>query len=841
MQNIVNDLKFAARQLRRSPGFALTAILTLALGIGANTAIFSLLDQALLRALPVHDPASLVVFRDSSDTWSGSITMSGGDQADYFSWPQYTTIRDQAKDFENVLATVSTQVGLTRNNQSQFVQSELVSGNYFQTLGVPAALGRTFVASDDTTLGGNPVVVVSYPYWQFKLGADPAAIGSNVTINGKPFQIIGVSAPGFKSAIWGQSTDIFLPISMLEQAIPQAAANSNQRLDHTAKWLSMLGRLKPGITPARAQTDTAPLWHALRVSDLALQGTKSPRYTKGYLSSNLIVAPGARGFSFNRGNLEKPFLAVMAMALLVLLIASVNVASLIMVRSAGRTREFALRAALGASSGRLISQLLLEGILIGLGGGLVGVLLAPFALRILVSHLTDSGGNTFFTPTIDSRVLFFNFAVAIAVSLLFSLLPALQSRRPNLTSTLRESTGTSAGGLLKLRRIIVCVQIGLSVILLVGAGLFIRTMQQLRAVNMGYNVSHLVTFNVDPSLAGYAPAAIPAIQQRVLDTLATVPGVQAASASDNQELAIGGNYYGINVTGFQQPPDSTLQAQNSAVTPNFLPTLGVPLVAGRGLSETDTLDHPGVAVVNEAFVKQYCNGNTSSCLARYISYSSRNPVKIDDEIVGIVRDYKHNALDAPAPATMYRSLRQAPDRSQLYFYLRTTLDPRDSINAVRLAMQQIDPTLAVNNIHTMDQQIDDSLANQRLIELLAVAFGILATLLAGVGLYGVLAYSTAQRTREIGIRMALGSTRLEVASLILKSVLSLAALGVVIAIPVAYGLSVLIRSQLFGVSAADPIILLAVVALIATVAFLSAIIPARRAASISPTVALRTE
>ena len=571
MQTIFADLKFAFRQLRRSPGFAFTAILTLALGIGANTAIFSLLDQALLRALPVHDPGSLVVFRDSSDTWSGSISMSGGDQADYFTWPQYTTILDQAKDFENVLATVSSQVGLTRNNQSQFVQSELVSGNYFQTLGVPAALGRTFVPSDADTLGGNPVVVVSYAYWQSKLGSDPAAVGSTVSMNGKPFQIIGVSAPGFKSAIWGQSTDIFLPISMLEQAIPRANGNGNQRLDHTYKWLSMLGRLKPGISPARAQADTAPLWHALRVSDLALQGTKSARYTNGYLASNLIVAPGARGFSFNRSNLQKPFLAVMAMALLVLLIASVNVASLLMVRSAGRTREFALRAALGASSGRIVSQLLLEGILIGLGGGLVGVLLAPFALRLLVSHLTDSGGNTFFTPTIDGRVLAFNFAVAVAVSLLFSLVPALQSRRPNLTSTLRESTGTSAGGLLKLRRVIVCVQIGLSVILLVGAGLFIRTMQQLRAVNVGYNISHLVTFDVDPALSGYAPAAIPAIQQRVLDGLAAVPGVQAASASDGQELVIGGNYYGIVVTGFQPPPDSTLQAQNTAVTPQLPP------------------------------------------------------------------------------------------------------------------------------------------------------------------------------------------------------------------------------------------------------------------------------
>ena len=842
MQNILNDLKFAARQLRRSPGFALTAILTLALGIGANTAIFSLLDQALLRALPVHDPASLVVFSDSDlDFWSGAISMSGGQQSDYFTWPQYTSLRDQAKDFSSLLATVSTQVGLTRDNKAQYVMSELVTGNYFQTLGVPAALGRTLLPSDDTTVGANPVLVVSYAYWQGKLGADPSVVGSTVSMNGQPFQIIGVSAPTFKSAVWGQNTDIFLPMSMLEVAQPNPGPHSDRRLDHTFKWLSMMGRLKPGITPARAQADTAPLWHALRLSDLALQGKRSDRYTRGYLASILSVLPGGRGFSFNRGNLQKPFLAVMAMAVLVLLIASVNVASLLMVRSAGRTKEFSLRAALGASSSRIISQLLLEGILIGLCGGIVGVLLAPFALRALVARLTDSGGNTFFAPTMDTRVLLFNFAVAIAVSLLFSLVPALQSRRPNLTSTLRESTGTGAGGLLKLRRIIVCVQIGLSVILLVGAGLFIRTMQKLRAVDVGYNISHLVTFNVDPSLAGYTPANIPALQQRLLESIAQVPGIQSASASDAAELAQFGNYYGISVSGFQSPPDDNFQVQNSVVTPNYLTTLKLPLLAGRDLSDTDTLDHPAVATVNQSFVKHFCNGDNYSCIGRHISYSSRNPVKIDAQIVGIFRDYKHTALDAPAPATMFRPLKQAPTTSALYIYLRTTLAPEDSINAVRLAMQRIDPTLAVNNIHTMDQQIDDSLANQRLIELLAISFGILATLLAGVGLYGVLAYSTAQRTREIGIRMALGSTRIEVATLILKSVLSLAALGVVIAIPVAYGLSVLVRSQLFGVSAADPLILLAVTALIAFVAMLSAIIPARRAATISPTVALRTE
>ena len=821
MRNIWNDLKFALRQLRRSPGFAVTAILTLALGIGANTAIFSLLDQALLRSLPVKDPGALVVFKDSKgQTWRGGMSMSGSAGFDdVFSYPTYLQLRDHGKGFSGVLATLSTASGLMRNNSSQFVNVEIVSGNYFDVLGVRPALGRTLHAFDDGVRNANPEVVISYDFWRGKLGADSAVVGSTVNLGGHPFQVIGVSAPRFKSAVWGQTSDLFIPMSVLGAVVPGESPTNDRFQNHSYKWLSILARLSPGVTAAEAQADNAPLWHAIRVSDLALLGSKiSANFSTAYLSSTLEVLPGSRGFDFNRTSLEKPFLAVMAMAVLVLLIASVNVASLLMVRSAGRVREFSLRAALGASSARVVAQLLLEGLLIGVCGGVVGLLLAPFALHVLVGRLADSSGNNAFSTDIDHRVLLFNFAVAIVVSLLFSLVPALQLRKPNLTSTLREATGTGAGGLLQLRRIIVCLQIGLSVVLLVGAGLFIRTMQQLRHVDLGFNVTHLLDFSIDPHADGYTEAQIPAVQQRVLDGLAAMPGFVSVAGTDDPELLQNSSFYNINVSGYVTPPDDTFQIDNTVITLNYLDTLGVPLLAGRELSDTDTMDHPLVALVNESFVKHYCNGNNQSCLGRFIQMGTRETnVNPKLQIVGVVHDYKHRGVQADNVASCYEPLKQTPptdanpQSGQLYIYLRTKLPAAQEINSVRNAMHRIDPSLSLGTMETVSEQIDDTLQNQRIIELLAISFGVLATLLAGVGLYGVLAYSTAQRTREIGIRMALGSTRLAVSRLILTDVFTLAAIGVAIAIPTAYGLSVLIRSQLFGVSAADPAILTVVV------------------------------
>ena len=837
MNSILQDLRFALRQLRRSPGFTTTAILTLALGIGANTAIFSLLDQALLRSLPVRDPASLVILEGTGNAWEGHSSSHGGDPEAYFSNPMYRDLRDRNRVFSGLLATAPADIGFARNGHAEAARAELVSGNYFSLLGIQPALGRLFTQAEDAAPNANPVVVLSFDFWRDHLGADATIVGTTVQLNGHPFQVLGVAAPRFRSAIWGETPGVFVPMAMLGEIIP----GQDKRLtDHTDKWINILGRLQPGISRAQAEAAMNPLWHALRAEELKALGTRSKHFTDEFLtSSRMRLLPGAKGFSYQRDSFAAPLLAVMSMAALVLLIASVNVASLLLVRSAGRVREFSLRFALGAATPRIVAQLLLEGLLIGIAGGLTGMLLAPVAIRTLLRQLAGDQTQIAFSPAVDTRLLLFNFAAALAVSLLFSLAPTLQLRRPDLTTTLRQTTGTPTGSLLSLRRLIVCLQIGLSVLLLVGAGLFVRTMQKLRAVNVGFNTTHLVTFGINPKLSGYAPAAIPALQQRVIDTISNLPGVQSVGGTSLAQLADDNHGGNVRVTGYTAPPDDDFDVKKEFISPPYLHTLKVPLLAGRDFTEADTATGRQVAVVNQAFVQHFCNGSIPSCLGRQMA--SKHNSKLDTEIVGVVPDFKHKNLRDAAEPTVFQPLQQQDNPAGLYLYLRTVTPPTQFLPTVRRTMQQLDPSLAIVALRTMDDQIDDSLSNERMISLLAVSFGVLATVLAGVGLYGVLAYTTAQRTREIGIRLALGSGRLAVSRLVLADVLRLAGIGLAVAIPVALGLARLLRSQLFGISPADPLTLIAVVLLVAAVALVAALLPATRAASVNPIEALRTE
>jgi predicted permease len=835
---LLHDLRYALRQLRRSPGFALAAILTLALGIGANTAIFSLLDQALLRSLPVREPRQLVILEGTGTAWEGHASSHGGDREAYFSYPMYRDLRDRNQAFNGLIATAPADIGIARRGSSESGRAELVSGNYFTVLGVGPALGRVLTQSDDSAPGANPVAVLSYDYWRDKLGADPRAVGETVAVNGHPYQIVGVAGRGFRSAVWGERPGLFVPMSMLDQVVP---GKGKRLTDHTDKWMNILGRMKPGETVVEAQAAMQPLWHALRAEELKALGTRSKRFTDDFLTnSRMLVVPGARGFSYDRNQYEKPLLAVMAMVVLVLLMASINVASLLLVRSAGRVREFSLRYALGAGGGRILQQLLLEGLLIGVAGGAAGMALAPLAIRTLVHQLTGDQEYGDFTTGIDLRLLAFNFAIALAVSVVFSLAPALQLRRLDLTATLRQQGGTGSAGMLGLRRAVVCLQIGLSVLLLAGASLFVRTMQKLRAVDVGFETEHLVTFGINPKLAGYAPERVPALHQRVLDTLAALPGVEAVGATDNAELDCCANSGNVTVAGYNEPPDSDeIIVEHPFISPGFFSTLQTPLLAGRAFTDADTAGHPHVAIVNEAFVRQFC-GSMRGCLNRQMTPGGRKLV-LDIQIVGVVRDGRHDGIRQQILPAYYRPLKQSPDPAQLYLYIRTALPPGEMLPAVRRAMQQLDPSLALVALRTMDQQIDDSLSNERMVTLLAISFGVLATLLAGVGLYGVLAYATAQRTREIGIRIALGSTRVAVARMVLADVLLLAAVGMLVAAPVALALSSLLRSQLYGVSPSDPLSLAAAVLLVAIVALVAALVPARRAAAIDPVTALRTE
>ncbi len=548
------------------------------------------------------------------------------------------------------------------------------------------------------------------------------------------------------------------------------------------------------------------------------------------------MLPGSSGLSYSRDDLRSPLLAVMGMALLVLLIAAVNVASLLLVRSAARIREFSLRYALGANARRVVQQLLLEGVLIGVVGGTAGLLIAPVCIRALVHRL---GQDSAFSTTLDARLLAFNFAIALGVSVLFSMAPAIQLIRPDIVNALKEQTSTMTGGTLNFRRLIVSLQVGLSVLLLVGSGLFVRTMQNLERVNTGFNPSHLITFHIDPLLSGYAQEKIPVLHQRVLETMATLPGAQAVAATDDPELADSDHGGNVTVEGYVAPPDEDYDVEIPLINRDFFHAMQVPLVAGRSFTEEDDSNHPLVGIVNETFVKHYFS-SPGAAIGKRVAMGGGNHLQFMT-IVGVSRDSKHMTLRQAAPATLFTPLRQAKIVGQLYIYLRTATPPEQTFAVVRQAMKQIDPGLAVDAMRTMDDQIDTTLSNERMIELLAISFGLLATMLAGVGLYGVLAYSTTQRTREIGIRIALGSSRLGVSRLVLADVLRLAGIGIVVAIPCSMMLGRLLRSQLFGVSTTDPFTLGAVVLLIALVALVAAVLPAWRASTIDPTTALRTE
>jgi len=841
MTAALQDLRFALRQIARSPAFVLTAVITLALGTGANTAIFSLLDQALLRSLPVRSPHQLVILEGTGDAWEEHSSTHGGDHAAYFSYPMYKDLRDRTHAFEGLIATAPANIGFARNGVSQNSKAEIVSGNYFTVLGVRPALGRLFTEVDDVGKDANPVAVLSYDFWRDHLGSDPTIVGAVASVNGHPFQIVGVAAPGFRSAVWGETPSLFVPMSMLDQIVP---GKGKRLIDHTDRWMNILGRLRPGESYAAAEAATQPLWHALRAEELKALGTRSKRFTDDFVTASRIrVLPGAKGFSYQRDEFRKPLLAVMAMALLVLLIASVNVASLLLVRSASRIREFSLRYALGAGSARILQQLLLEGLLIGIAGGVAGMLLAPAAIRALLHQIDGDQTNLAFSPSIHGRLLLFNFAVALAVSVLFSLAPALHLRRTDLTLAMRQTSGTSSGfigSMLSFRRIVVCLQIGLSVLLLVGAGLFVRTMQKLRAVDVGFTTAHLVTFGINPKLSGYAPAAVPALHQRVIETLSALHGVQSVAATDDPELAGNGQGGNVTVSGYTAPPDEQFDIEEPYVSPPYFSTFRIPLLAGRTFTDADAAGGQLVAIVNETFAKHFC-GSAEACLGRQLAGGAGNHLKLNTEIVGVARDTRHEGIRQGVDPTLFRPLKQSPDPERLFLYLRTSSDPAQFLPTVRRAMQQLDPTLPLTDLRTMEAQIDDSLSNERMITLLAVSFGLLATLLAGVGLYGVLAYSTAQRTREIGIRIALGSSRLAVSRIVVADVLRPTGIGIALALPVAFGLSRLLRSQLFGVSPADPAILLGVVLLITLVALAAALLPARRAASVSPTEALRSE
>ena len=831
------DLRFALRQLRKSPGFAVTAVVTLALGIGATTAIFSLMDQALLRSLPVRDPQRLVLLEATPwNVWNGDTDSNGGDPEAYFSYPMYQWLRDRNQVFSGLIAMFQAQVGVTWHGQAELVNAELVSGNYFDVLGVKPAVGGLLIQADDRVENGNPVVVLSFDYWRTHLGEDPRVVGQTLEINGQPFQILGVAAPGFQSAIWGSPADLWAPITMKPVITPEW----NELDEHNGRWLNILGRLKPGETRAQAEARMAPLWNALRSAELPYFNNTSPKFVAGFVTnSRLHVLDGARGFSYSRNKLRGPLLVVMGLADLLLLMATVNVASLVLVRAAGRVREIAMRYALGARRSRVARQLLAEGFLLGILGGAAGLAMAPAAIRLLVGWMSTGQGETPYSTHLNHTLLAFGVAVALTVSLLFTLAPAVQLWKPNLVDDLKLQGGGSIGARLGFRRAIVGAQVGLSLLLLVCAGLFVKTLVNLRNVDVGFATDHLIAFGVDPRLAGYNAKAVPPLDRRLVDALAALPGVKSVGATTDPELADNGNGGNISVEGYTQHEGEDMNAEKAMITPGYFATLKVPLLAGREFTDRDDANHPSVVLVNEALADRFF-GSPQKAIGHMLAMGA-GKVNYNLQIVGVVRNYLHRNMRAALKMALYAPMAQQTNVPEMYYYVRTWGAPAAAMGLIRKAVRGVDAKLALDGLTTMQGEISQNIGDERMVALLAVCFGVLAMLLAAVGLYGVLAFATAQRTREIGVRMALGADRAGVLMLVLRDVLKLVGASVLVALPLALLATRALKSQLFGVSTMSAEVYAPVTLAVLLVAVIAAALPARRAAQVEPMEALRME
>jgi putative ABC transport system permease protein len=835
MNGLLQDIRYALRQLRKSPGFTTVAVLTLALGIGANTAIFGLLDQALLRTLPVKEPNRLVVLRYSGSN-AGHLSSRSQLGKLYFSYPMYRDLRDQNTVFSGIIATDWTQAGLQWHNQPELVATELVSGNYFDVLGVQPALGRLLVASDDTVANANPVAVLSFNYWQRRFGADPTILNQSALVNGHPFTIIGVAQPGFHSVVMGDTPDIFAPMMMKSQVMP----GNDDLADRRSSWLNIVARLKPGISRDQAEAGINPVWSAIRTDELKQMGHSTESFRENFVEkSHLSLLDGTKGLSPLRSDVKTPLLIVMAMVGLVALMACANVGSLLLVRAAGRLREMSVRYALGAKRKRVVQQLLVEGLLLGLTGGALGVILAPPISAVLIKMIWGGSGMELpLSSHTDLRILGFNFALAVSASLLFSLAPAAQFWRPNLAPALKQQV-IAGGGPLRFRRIAVGMQVGLSLLLLVGAGLFTRTLHNLKSLDVGFATDHLVTFTIDPSLAGYPPTQNLEVDSRVLHTLVALPGVRSVAGTTDSELANDNWSNNVTLAGYTAKENEDMNVEHPKVSPSYFSDMGMPLLAGRELTDADRAGTQKVAVVNESFARHFF-GDPQHTLEHYLADGSGD-VKPDIEIVGVVKDAKHTGVRQEVTRTVFTPYLQDADPGGMTFYVRTWQSPESAEATIRSAMQALDLKLVLDTFRTMEEQIDDNLTAERVIPLLAASFGILAALMAAIGLYGVLAYSTAQRTSEIGIRMALGASRASVVRVVLVEVLWLTGIAIAVALPASLVLGMAIRSQLFGISSSDPLTLGLATLVVVVVAIASALLPARRAAQVDPMRALRYE
>jgi len=829
--HLIQDISFAFRTFAKAPLFVAVAALSLAFGIGGNTAIFSLTDQILLRMLPVKQPEQLAMLSAVGRHY-------GSNQGrNRISYPMYQDFREHNTVFSGMFCFREVDMSLSYRGRTERVAGEMVSGNYFPVLGVGAALGRLFNANDDKFQNAHPVAVLSYGYWQTRFAGDPGVIGQKLTINGYPYTVIGVSQEGFSGTDPSYGRQIRVPMMMAPKIGRYWDLN-----DRRSRWVTAFGRLKPGVDIKQAKASLQPFFHQIlqiEVKEKAF-AKASPYMKQAFLKMSMDVLPASNGRSYLRQRFSKPLLVLMATVALVLLIACANVANLLLARATSRQKEIAVRLALGSGRGRIVSQLLVESLILSLAGGLAGLGLAFWTDHALIHFLPPSATPLTISAVPDWRVLGFNLGLSALTGIIFGLVPALQSTRPDLINTLKDQAGAVVGGTsTALRKLLVVAQIALSLLLLIGAGLFIRSLQKLKDLDPGFRTSNLLAFKVNPTLNGYETERTKAFYDRLKENLESLPGVEHAALAVMAVMEGDEWDQWVTIDSYSPKTGELPDPHMNFLSPDYFKTMEITLLAGRDFRITDTLTSPKVCIVNEAFAKKYFG--TANAVGHKIGMGIDPGTKTDITIVGVARSTKYESMRDEIPTEVYRPYRQLDFATGIVAYVRTAHNPEDIYTSIAKRVHDLDANLPIYDMITLEKQTEHSLVTERLVATLSTGFGFLATLLASIGLYGVMAYTVARRTREIGIRMAIGAPKRDVLWLIMREVLALLGVGMAIALPASWMLTQSVRSQLYGIQPIDPVSIVSATLAIACVALLAGYVPALRATRVDPMNALRYE
>ena len=830
----MRNLKLAFRTLFRTPFVTVVAILSLALGIGANAAIYSLFNEMLLQPLPVSHPERLVNFAAPGPIRGSNSCNQAGDCDEVFSYPMFRDLERANTAFSGIAGHYLFGVNLAMSGQTPMSgQGVFVSGSYFPVLGIRPALGRLLTRNDDQTIGGHYVAVLSYPYWETQLGSNPKVVGQQITINGKQFTIVGIAPKGFTGTTLGARPFVFVPITM--RTVLGDMINLTRRNNY---WVYLFGRLKPGATMEQAGASVNAVYHTL-INDVEvpLQNGMSAKTLAQFKAKVVTLSDGRKGQSSSIKSSRTPLTLLFGITGIVLLIACANIANLLLARAANRTMEMAVRLSLGATRRQLVVQVLTESVLLAVLGGLVSILVAHWTLAGITAMLPPQvAATTEFS--LSTPVLIFAALLSIGTGLAFGLVPALQSTRPDLVTELRNNSGKLSGSRAasRFRTSLVTAQIALSMALLISAGLFIKSLRNIARVDLGIKIDNVVMFGISPARSGYDSSRAMALSGRVEETLRAIPGVSGVTSSLIPLLGNSNWGQGVSVEGFKKDPDTDDGSRFNPVGPNYFHVLGIPLLAGRDFTASDVDGSQKVAIVNEAFAKKFNLGTNP--VGKHMSVGNDS---LNITIVGLAKDSKYSQVKGKVPPVFVEPYRQVGQAGVNYFYVRTSLPPEQILRAIPPVIKKLDSNLPVERLKLLPEQAEQNVYMDRMISTLAAAFAALATMLAAIGLYGVLAYSVAQRTREIGVRMALGANSGAVRSMVLKQVGLMTLVGGIIGLAAALGIGHAASSLLYKLDGKDPVVMVMSAIVLTAVAFGAGFIPARRASRVDPIAALRYE